>query len=252
MPRNYAPKIASLAHGLVLSAAALLLAGCAQTAPSDAGPPPPPAPPPSHNSYEARGNEPGWHLTISGSNMNLVSNYGEVTIQDRHAGAMIQGRHTRYIGPRLTVTVEENRCDDTMIERSYRDTVTILSEGRTLSGCGGPILPPAQLNGTSWEIVAVNGAASLPDGNSKIAFADGRISGTAGCNNFFGGFTASGSTLNFSAMGLTRKACAPPVMQQERSVVAVLGNVTRHEFTPDRRLHLHGAAGESLVLRQTF
>lgn len=252
MIQNDGPKMGRIPQGFALSLAALLLAGCAQTSLSDIGTPPPPAPQASTADYKALGNEADWQLTISGNKMEFVGNYGELRIEDAHIGAVVQGRHTRYVGPRLTVTVEEKRCDDTMVERSYRDTVMVVSDGRNLRGCGGPILPPAQLDGTSWEIVAVNGAALLPDGNSRISFADGRMSGTAGCNNFSGGFTASNASLRFAPLALTRKACAPALMAQERSAVDILGKVVRHEFTPDGRLHLHGAEGDNLTLRQTF
>jgi len=57
----------------------------------------------------------------------------------------------------------------------------------------------------------------------------GRLSGSAGCNNYFGDVQIDGDQLTFSTgpMGMTRMACSEQIMQQEAAYIDLLGKVTR-------------------------
>ena len=68
--------------------------------------------------------------------------------------------------------------------------------------------------------------------------ADGKISGFAGCNRFFGTFVATDSTIEISALGATRMACADPVMRQETVFLESLQSATTY-----------GISGHLLILR---
>lgn len=63
------------------------------------------------------------------------------------------------------------------------------------------------LEGTSWVVTQIKGAATLSDRQPTMAFADGRASGMASCNTFSAGFTQNGSTLSVSAVAMTAMAC---------------------------------------------
>ena len=67
---------------------------------------------------------------------------------------------------------------------------------------------------------------------------DGKISGFAGCNRFFGTFVATDSTIEISALGATRMACAEPVMGQETVFLESLQSATTY-----------GISGHLLILR---
>jgi heat shock protein HslJ len=65
--------------------------------------------------------------------------------------------------------------------------------------------------------------------------ADGRVSGSAGCNNFMGTYTASGSSLKFGPAATTRKMCAQPgVMEQEQQFLKALESVATIRQEGDR------------------
>ena len=52
--------------------------------------------------------------------------------------------------------------------------------------------------------------------------ADGNVTFTTGCNDGFGTYTSTDTTITFSALGTTRKACEPDAMKLESQVLTVL------------------------------
>ena len=101
------------------------------------------------------------------------------------------------------------------------------------------------LDGTKWTL----------DGSPAITlqFADGRISGSGGCNQYHATYTASGSTLTFGPIAATKRACLED--DRNRGEVAyfeALSKVASYFATADR-LTLRDAAGAVLLefTRQT-
>ena len=82
--------------------------------------------------------------------------------------------------------------------------------------------PP--LEGTSWSLTQVAGAAAQPGG--LLAFArGGHLTGSTGCNDFGGTYTQSGSSLTITMGFQTAKACGPPLDAQETAVNAAVPKV---------------------------
>ena len=75
----------------------------------------------------------------------------------------------------------------------------------------------------------------------------GRLGGTAGCNSYFGGVTIDEGQQTFSVgkLGMTRKACAQPIMEQESAFIRMLEKVTRFAIQ-DGTLFLYTESGEVL------
>jgi len=75
----------------------------------------------------------------------------------------------------------------------------------------------------------------------------GRLGGTSGCNQYFGGVTVDEEKQTFSVgvLGMTRRACAQPVMEQETAFIAMLEQVVRYEIL-DRTLYLYTEGGDVL------
>jgi heat shock protein HslJ len=127
-----------------------------------------------------------------------------------------------------------------------------------LLGVGGRTLAtftaqPQALAGTSWRAVGINNGrgavASLVRGTTvTLAFdANGRASGSAGCNGFTAGYEASAPKLRFQAPASTRKMCASEgVMEQEAAFLAALQSVDTMRFEGDR-LELRRADGALAV-----
>ena len=107
------------------------------------------------------------------------------------------------------------------------------------------------LEGTSWILNAFSTDDELVDALSDteiiINFADGMITGSAGCNTFFGEYEVDSNTISFQGLGTTLMACEEAVMTQESNFNEALGlatSVTTHPNT----LFIHYGENSFLVL----
>ena len=115
--------------------------------------------------------------------------------------------------------------------RGRRVVREIVIAGLVLAGCSthAPSGSTTKLPGTSWRLVDLAGAAALADPKATISFQeDGRVTGSASCNRFFGSATISGESLSFGPLGATKMACPEPIMGQEKRFLEALGNATRY------------------------
>jgi heat shock protein HslJ len=105
------------------------------------------------------------------------------------------------------------------------------------------------LAGTSWQVTGINNGrqalVSLVGGTAAtMAFAaDGRVSGSAGCNQYSARTETDGARFRFVAPAATRKMCpGAGVMEQEQQFLKALEAVTTMRLEGDR-LELRDAAG---------
>jgi heat shock protein HslJ len=87
--------------------------------------------------------------------------------------------------------------------------------------------PDRPLVGPTWQvetIVTGQSASSVPAGaTATLVFGgDGRVSIDTGCNTGAGSYTGEGATLRFSALAMTKRACAGPAGELEQAVLGVL------------------------------
>jgi uncharacterized membrane protein len=115
----------------LLAPCAVLLAGGCTT--NDAAAPSGPA----GEHYEARGQEPGWHLVIQGGRIDYTGNYGEKKISVARPDPRPSFNGRRYVTPRLTVDVTYARCNDAMSGFGFEHQVMVTADGETYDGCGG-------------------------------------------------------------------------------------------------------------------
>lgn len=114
-----------------------------------------------------------------------------------------------------------------------------------------PSLP--ELAGTEWIVEAMGGTGVVAGSEPRIAFGeDGDMTGTTGCNRFFGRYTQSGAALTFSGIGTTRMACmADGVMQQEAKFGAILGSeAATLEMGGPGEIIIRGADGIGFTARR--
>jgi heat shock protein HslJ len=94
------------------------------------------------------------------------------------------------------------------------------------AGAAGATVPVHPLLQHSWRLIALDGEAVVPDpqrGAPTLRFgADGRFSGSAGCNRVMGRYERDGDRLVFKDMASTLMACAGPVAALESRVLARL------------------------------
>lgn len=102
---------------------------------------------------------------------------------------------------------------------------------------------------TSWHATGINtgkgSVAGLVTGtNVTMKFsADGKVSGSAGCNTFTAEYRTEGSALRFTPAAATRRMCAAPgVMEQELAFFKALESVATMRMEADR-LEMRTAEG---------
>ena len=119
------------------------------------------------------------------------------------------------------------------VEGQPANAESLAAETWVLTSYGSPDQPQA---------VMENAVISL-----KYEPIQGRLGGTAGCNNYFGGVTIDEDQQTFSVgpVGMTRKACAQPVMEQETAFIHMLERVERFTIL-DSTLLLYTESGEVL------
>lgn len=119
---------------------------------------------------------------------------------------------------------------------------------------------PGTLAGTAWRVTNFNNGRQavvsvLAGTNLTLAFAaDGRASGSAGCNDYTGGYKADGPKLAIGPVAATRRTCAGPegIMAQEQQFLKALETVATARVEGDR-LELRTADGAlaAILLRDT-
>ena len=91
--------------------------------------------------YTARGQEPGWTLTIANGRMEYVGDYGATQIDVPRPEPITAINGHVYRTERLIVSTSHGRCNDAMSGQGYADSVQVIADGKTVKGCGGERRP---------------------------------------------------------------------------------------------------------------
>jgi putative lipoprotein len=120
------------------------------------------------------------------------------------------------------------------------------------SGGGHPARPQpaassggAGLVGVEWWLVELGAAPAIEQpGGQKAHFVlnaeKKSLSGSTGCNQFFGGFELVDGGLLLAPAGMTLMACPEDVMRQEQAFLAALKAATGYRITGERLELLEG------------
>lgn len=115
---------------------------------------------------------------------------------------------------------------------------------------------PASLTGVEWVATGYNNGREavvsiLNDTEITALFGeDGRLTGSAGCNNYMTGFTVDGNAISIEPAATTRKMCAEDVMQQESAYLAALLMAETFSIQGDQ-LEMRTADGALVASYQT-
>jgi heat shock protein HslJ len=119
---------------------------------------------------------------------------------------------------------------------------------------GDIIFQPAShqsLQGLTWVLGGIaQGDAIVSmwvDNEITATFADGRVGGSAGCNQYFADYTLDGSSLNIQAIGSTKMFCEGERGERETAFLTALGQAAGYEIERDT-LYLLDAAGERVLV----
>jgi heat shock protein HslJ len=117
-----------------------------------------------------------------------------------------------------------------------------------LVGCSSSSDDGASLQGTQWALATLGGESPLPDKAPSAEFSEDQISGSTGCNTYFGTYEASGDELSVGAVAVTEMWCMEPegVMDQEQAFLAALASVSSYRLAGER-LELQNSTGETVL-----
>ncbi|NTV00358.1 MAG: META domain-containing protein [Methanoregulaceae archaeon] len=109
-----------------------------------------------------------------------------------------------------------------------------------LAGCSSTV-PPEDLTRSPWLLVSYldkeKGLSAVPPGSQvTLSFReDGKLSGNAGCNDYFGTYRVDGGLLSTGGLVSTEKYCLYPqgVMDLEGKYLSLLPESTRYNIDGD-------------------
>ena len=123
----------------------------------------------------------------------------------------------------------------------------------TLTTASGTVLEfgraaEATLTGHAWNVTQFNNGRQavvslLADTTLTMSFANGKVSGKAGCNTFNAPYNTKGDSITIGPAVTTRMMCADAVMTQERQFLTALQSTTRWAIEGGE-LDMHRADGE--------
>jgi heat shock protein HslJ len=97
-----------------------------------------------------------------------------------------------------------------------------------------------------WKVIKIKGLEQLSSAPTLLFVEeDNRVSGFAGCNNYFSTYKVEDNALSFDKTGATRKLC--PDMGVEDTFLKALESVVRYEIVK-KELHLYDLDDELLIL----
>lgn len=131
-----------------------------------------------------------------------------------------------------------------------RQLQLLADDGRTLATFAPQ---DTALAGTAWRVTAINNgrqavvSITAASTVTLVFAADGRLSGSAGCNNYTAAYSDEGGRVNIQPPAATRRMCpGKGVMEQEQWLLAALATVASARIEGNR-LELRSAAGALAV-----
>ncbi len=117
----------------------------------------------------------------------------------------------------------------------------------------GPSKAPPSLEGTTWmlsSLLTKEGTTNvLPNTTVTASFTNGNVTGSSGCNRYFGHYELSGQqNITFASLGSTVMYCeSPGVMTQETTYILLLQNTTSYTMSANTLSLLNGVGQVQLV-----
>jgi len=182
---------------------------------------------------------PGQSLLVSGTGRGMYEGNVVVRIEDTDGEMLLQVPTTMT---RSDIAAEGQWQISITLPKPLPDTLILSAFSPSPREGDAAISSPSitlatgeisALQGPDWKLRRYRDASGamiqvLDDTRVTVRFRDGKLSGSGGCNRYFGSYTIEQhDQLVFSAsISVTMMACAPPVSEQERQYLNDLSTVT--------------------------
>jgi len=176
------------------------------------------------------------YLAVTSRKTNGVSNIATALIGDR-----VQVKSGWIAEGRITLDVVRAGPEDAACCPSERaQIVWVLNEGglEQIEEEVVGTLSLSDLEGPRWVLEALDRGRPVPEGvEIGLAFDGDKVTGTGGCNRYFGTVSSEGpGNLSFGGMGTTMMACPEPAMESEQRYLKTLAGASSYGFLGDRRV----------------
>lgn len=135
------------------------------------------------------------------------------------------------------------------MRRTYAALILLASllGASMLASCGGK----SPLDGTTWALASIGGAAPVAGSNVGIAFKDGSVGGSGGCNQYGGTYQTTGEKIQFGEIVSTLMACADNSLNdQEQRFLKLLQQSASYQQASGTLTLRDSAGGTLLVFQQ--
>ncbi|MGQ9820177.1 MAG: META domain-containing protein [Candidatus Kapaibacteriales bacterium] len=214
--------------------------------------------------FFAKGNEPFWSLDIYSDNKIVFSEMNQPEIvalnykegkSDKENEIVISALTDKV---KLVITILRDSCQDNMSGEMFDHQISVwiknsYSDEIVLNGCG-KYLFDYRLNDI-WVMEEMTDVVlnkeNLMKGLPVFEFnlSEMRVSGHAGCNQFFGKINLKGNSISFGTLAATKMAC--PDMTVEQKVFQAI-NQNNFIYKIDRlKLVLESDSGIKMIFRKT-
>ncbi|CAH0342255.1 META domain-containing protein [Rhizobium sp. CECT 9324] len=198
----------------------------------------------------ARGNEPGWIVTLDGGRISFRTADAGTTVEAVLPEPARKGEGWRYMDDAndLAVDITPVVCRDTMTGMPSPMTVAVTTGGKTFSGCGGE--PVSLLAGEPWRVSKIGDVAVPEDVYVSLEFdvKKSSVFGSSGCNRYFGGFTLTGEGFSFQrGIAGSMMACEEHKSRIEASFLSALEKIDRFDIDADGGLVLVSSDSPSIT-----
>jgi heat shock protein HslJ len=129
---------------------------------------------------------------------------------------------------------------------SFALTAIVLAAACRSAAPSRPSAAPPEVAGTSWTVSEIEGTPTLTVAPPRVEFTTDAAAGSTGCNSFRAPVERRDGSLRFGATAVTRRACAPAIMEQETRFLSALAAVQSYR-RDGAMLLLEGAGGRALL-----
>lgn len=198
--------------------------------------------------FKAQGNEPPWQLIISSSQLELLQGYEQqskvFTAVDLMRAEADKVAVTAGEDKQLTAVLTPSICHDSMSGMPHPWQAEVTLKGKKMQGCGGD---PLELLLGEWQIEDINSEGIIDSSHLTMTFNDeGRVFGSASCNNYSSSYELTGEKLTFSHSLATKMACPEALMNQEHKFLTVLNKISHFDIDKTGALILKSQDGDTL------
>ena len=113
--------------------------------------------------------------------------------------------------------------------KTFKSRVICIAVAAALAG-GAVAAEHKGLDGTSWQLLGLGPNGAIEGAQPTLTIgADGKVSGSGGCNTYTGAVTTSGMVIKFTGLAATKKACSDEINAQEATYLKALEQATTFE-----------------------